>query len=1270
MGGDSRMKYPILYASDTIDFFNLGLGVLKNTIRATVTEERNGSFYFEAEVLTDNAVFPLIYKDMIIKADAGHLLKDQRFRIKRIVPKHNGRAEIYAEHVSYLSAELSLKPEVGVSGNASQALMQWKAGIVEDNPFVVDSDITTSNSTKWRIDKVQNPRQALGGVEGSILDTWGGEYRFDNYHISLLKKRGTTANTVLAYGRNITDFEQEINITDTYTSITPFAIYTDDNEVERIVTVDGYVVDSQYAGNYPNRRTFPVDFSSEFEQGEIPTKAKLKQLADKYIKDNEVGVPKTSIKVSFLDLSKTADYAEYKDLEQVNLCDDVLVYYPKLGVNTVAKVIRTVWNVLTESYDEIEIGEKRMTLSSKIADHTKRIKELNTQTNSVIIAANGKNMIFYGLFGADGLGEPKATRVGDMWYKPNGEDTEFYIWNGVVWEFIMSTKETRIIGEKVDELEKEVQDAVDKSDKAVSDANQAVEDAGFAKNTASIAQSQAQTAIGNALTAKLAADMAANQATIALGKAGTVEGKITTVETHIDTINGELSGKVSNTEFSQLTGRVATAENSISVNTKAIELKANQTTVDTVAGRVTTAEGQLNTMAGQIQAKANQTTVDTISGKVSAAESTLTIQAGQIATLNTKTDTHTTQIGSLTSNYDGLRSSVSTVESDITKLGDANPNIWNPRIAQAGNIIGSTGNIGSSTTRIYMEYIPTNSQTHISAVCHERISGTDAWLGSIAFYDKDKNFITDSYTGLSNRLGEHQLVQVPVGAVYFRLAFDPQFKWKVEYGDKATPYTVGGGDDAVKVIQFSDFQQTVNGFQTTVNSSISGLQSQWTQLDRQITSVVGDIDNINNSDKLLIPYWERGTLSNTDGSELDSTFVARSPFIEVKEGDRLLYYFPDTGTLSSSWRYWYWYDKDKKFLSSGSTANAAKADVPAGCVYFRVRINTSSPLTEIRSNVIIGEDPIKIKEVNKSQFTQLQSAINLRAQKGNIIGEINVEAGKTILRQSDNVVMITPATTYIQNATIKSAHIESIVADKVTAGTLNAANVNIINLNVNKLVGNLTSFVQSSWNGISSQVSINSAGIDIGGASKAINLGASGMQIFNSGTAVGYIRGNAFAGMTGSSGLVFNLETASDYMAWSARDVSTDTNYTAKLVWMKRNSISTGGFYQGFTFTDPVRLRGGLAPHNDSGSRWFELQKTTTPSGVDAVRLAYCINDGYVGTGFVFNNGEVGLVTGGTYHPMTKAIKTAKVIGDIGSFYIPTAINSSGAVTKWVQITM
>lgn len=433
------MKYPILYPKDATDFFAMGLGPVTTALNAVVTEERNGIFILEMTVVVDDAIFPKLNEDCILKADAGHLLKDQRFRIKRIVPTEGNTATVYAEHVSYLAGELSLKPEVDLpTQNATSALNVWKGNIIDPNPFMVDSDIATTGSTHWRIDKVKNARQALGGVEGSILDVFGGEYRFDNYHISLLKKRGTTAKTMIAYGRNITTFEQERNISDTYTSVFPYALYSDDDQNQHLVTLPGYFVDAENIANYPNRKALPVDFSSQFDQDEVPTAEKLQSLAESYIKSNQIGVPKVSITVSFLDLSKTADYAEFAPLEEVNLCDDVRVIYLKLGVDVISKVVGVKWNVLSESYDEITIGSKAANLSTIINDVQDSTEKAEDNANNAQISANGKNTIFYGLYGEDGLGQPVANKIGDSWFKPDGEFTVLLQWNGTIWEEVVS----------------------------------------------------------------------------------------------------------------------------------------------------------------------------------------------------------------------------------------------------------------------------------------------------------------------------------------------------------------------------------------------------------------------------------------------------------------------------------------------------------------------------------------------------------------------------------------------------------------------------------------------------------------------------------------------------------------------------------------------------------------------------------------------------------------------------------------------------------------
>lgn len=473
MGSDCLMSLPILFSKNATDFFNLGEGPLTNLIEGKVTEERNGSFIFEGTVLTDDPIYKKIVENNVIRCDAANNLKDQRFRIKRVVDKHDGTAEIYAEHVSYETADYSLKPEISVTSSSAQAALKiWSNNIIGEHPFTTFSDIMTTQSTEWRIDKVENARMALGGVEGSIVSKWGGEYKFDNYDIKLLQKRGATANVLLAYGRNITDFEQERNITDTFTSVYPYAIKREEGEnaSEELITIPGYIVDSENVANFPSRKAKPVNFTDKFEEDEEITTAKLQQLAEDYIKANQYGIPKVAIKVSFLDLSKTADYAEFAPLENLNLCDDVRVVYPKLGVDTISKVIKTVWNVLEDRYESLEIGQKRVSLSTVINDTQNSVREAEKQINYAIESADGKNTIFHGLYGENGLGEPKAKKVGDMWYKPNGEFTEFYQWNGTIWKLIMSTGELDKVKKEIEAAQEEIKEATKVANDAVAKA--------------------------------------------------------------------------------------------------------------------------------------------------------------------------------------------------------------------------------------------------------------------------------------------------------------------------------------------------------------------------------------------------------------------------------------------------------------------------------------------------------------------------------------------------------------------------------------------------------------------------------------------------------------------------------------------------------------------------------------------------------------------------------------------------------------------------------
>lgn len=360
------MSQPILYHQGETSFEHLGLGILTDTLSCVVTEERNGVFELEMEYPVTGSHFEQLKPNQLIKADAGQRLRGQLFRIKQVEKQMNGVVRIYAPHVSYLAGDLSLRPVLDlVNMNAEEALATWRNAIIgmDGQPFTVFSDIMTLGSTTMTIQNCENPRKALGGAEGSILDVWGGEYLFDNYHVSLLKERGRDANTLISYGRNLTDLTQEENITNTYTSVYPFAIFrTGDHEEIVTLPAPNFIVDSQHAPKYPHRRILPVDFSSAFDREVRPNVHVLRQLAESYINDHDIGVPQVAIKVSFVELTQAFDH-EGTRYEAVNLCDRVSVYFERLGIRTRAQVVRTTWDVLLDQYQSLEIGTIRQSLS-------------------------------------------------------------------------------------------------------------------------------------------------------------------------------------------------------------------------------------------------------------------------------------------------------------------------------------------------------------------------------------------------------------------------------------------------------------------------------------------------------------------------------------------------------------------------------------------------------------------------------------------------------------------------------------------------------------------------------------------------------------------------------------------------------------------------------------------------------------------------------------------------------------------------------------------
>lgn len=454
---------PILFNKNEQSFDTYGLGEL-NVTKGTVTRERNGNYTLYAEIPVNDPMVAILEKEMKLKADAGLRTKNQTFEISRIVKDSSNIVKIYGQHISHKLEYMALRNATAFAGSAYSALGIWKGALIGDLRFDVWSDIQTVGKGVFDISKMENARQALGGVEGSILDIYGGEYEFDNMTVRLHKQLGRTAPTVLEYGRNILSAESDETIESAYTSVLPFATYTpdkpegdtSDNQPDAVtVTLPEDYVDSKYKDLYAHRRIKIVDFSSEFKSDgknkDIPTVEKLRKMATDYMDRNAIGKPKINTKIEYADLARTLDYADRGWIEEVELCDIVPVYYPQIGLTDETLEITTItYDFVNERNESVEFGDigtnVRATmqngLAGKVDDIAKAQQAFEDSLPDYLLNAQG-NKVWYN------QPDDKEHKVGDIWFEKNGIYDRMYVWNGEMWE-------KRIDTEDIDKVKKEV----------------------------------------------------------------------------------------------------------------------------------------------------------------------------------------------------------------------------------------------------------------------------------------------------------------------------------------------------------------------------------------------------------------------------------------------------------------------------------------------------------------------------------------------------------------------------------------------------------------------------------------------------------------------------------------------------------------------------------------------------------------------------------------------------------------------------------------------
>lgn len=371
---------PALYNKSETSFTHNGVGLLSEAVKATVTEERNGSYELSLQYPITGRFYSEITEGAIIKAKANETSEPQLFRIYKSSKPINGIVTYSAEHISY---DLNGIPLLGFSvKNATPQMALTKAieGAALPCPFTAYSNISTLNSTE--ILTPCSVRALLGGQTGSLLDVWGGEYEFDNFTVKLYLHRGKDNGVIIEYGKNLKDLKQESNIAECYTHLMPYAVYTaqdeSGNSEEKYVYLAEKVIPLTEAEDIGHYKAFIMDFSDRFGDNEEITEEKLRAKATAYAAAADLGTPKVNITVSFVQLWQTEEYKNIAPLERVKLCDTVTVRFSKLGVAATSKVIKTVYNSLQEKYESVTLGDAKSSFANTVNKQQEAIQEIKS----------------------------------------------------------------------------------------------------------------------------------------------------------------------------------------------------------------------------------------------------------------------------------------------------------------------------------------------------------------------------------------------------------------------------------------------------------------------------------------------------------------------------------------------------------------------------------------------------------------------------------------------------------------------------------------------------------------------------------------------------------------------------------------------------------------------------------------------------------------------------------------------------------------------------
>ena len=264
----------------------------------------------------------------------------------------------------------------------------------------------------------------FSSTEGSVLSVLSGEIEFDRYNIIHKKNIGRKTGYRIEYGKNLTGFTYTSDTQRLYTDIMPYWKGTikdtdgiikenyiryitepDDRTVKHInfynydMNLPAYkddftygamlsqkIIPIYYYDTQGNKKRFtytkilPVDITeiyngihdidSDSTQIKKPSREDVAICGMYYAIVNGLGKPSLSMSIDFIDLKK--ENSPFSEAYELRLGDIVTIINPIANVSGEAEVVSTTYNVLTDRYESIELGDIKVSLAEILSDSNKK----------------------------------------------------------------------------------------------------------------------------------------------------------------------------------------------------------------------------------------------------------------------------------------------------------------------------------------------------------------------------------------------------------------------------------------------------------------------------------------------------------------------------------------------------------------------------------------------------------------------------------------------------------------------------------------------------------------------------------------------------------------------------------------------------------------------------------------------------------------------------------------------------------------------------------